>query len=175
MSDPTGMVAMNDIRERMVRWAQHAPEFTKKALMLAADVVIARSRKSFFATGGGEGGPLLHVRSGRLWRSIHKTVEVSGKNIKAEIGSNVIYARIHELGGEIRPVVAEHLKFQVMGMAGVRKSAAKITGGNWVTTDLVKMPARPYLSTALSAEKANIPRIILASLLKNWSKVAQRG
>jgi hypothetical protein len=39
-----------------------------------------------------------------------------------------------------------------------------------VKTKLVNMPARPYLSTALAKEKANIPRIILASLMKQWSK-----
>lgn len=171
MSDPTGALAINDLRLRLQRWAQHAPEFTKKALMLAADVVIGTSRRDFFAKGRGEGGALLHVRSGRLWRSIHKTVAVTGQNIKAEVGSNVVYARIHELGGEIRPIRAEYLAFQVMGAGGARKSAARISGGDWVRTKLVRMPARPYLSTALAKERPNIPRIILASLMKNWSKV----
>ena len=149
MSD-NPVMQMDTLRLRLQGWAQHAPEYTKKALMKAADVVIGTSRRDFFAKGGGEGGTLLHTRSGRLWRSIHKTVEVKGGNVKAEIGSNLVYARIHELGGVIRPVHAKALYFQVMGQAGVRKSAARITGGDWVMVQKVNIPARPYLSTALA-------------------------
>lgn len=171
MSDAlSGVQGLNDLRLRMQRWAQHAPEATKKALMLAADVVIGTSRRDYFAKGGGEGGPLLHVRSGRLTRSLHKTVEVKGSDIKAEVGTNLIYARIHEYGGQIRPIRAEYLAFQVMGAGGARKSAARISGGDWVRTKLVNMPERSYLRSALTKEKANIPRIILAQIMKGWSK-----
>ena len=171
MSDPTGMLKMEDLRQRLARWAQHANESTKKALSFAADVVLATSRRDFFAKGGGEGGALLHVRSGRLTRSLHKTVEVKGpNNIKAEIGSNVIYARIHEYGGEIRPVRAKALYFQVMGASGKRASAAKIKGGEWVMVQKVTMPERSYLRSALAKERPNLPRIILAQLMKEFSK-----
>ena len=97
-------------------------------------------------------------------------VQTCALPISREVGSNLVYARIHELGGQIRPIRAEYLSFQVMGQGGSRKSAARISGGDWVKTKLVNMPARPYLSTALAKEKANIPRIILAQLLKGWSK-----
>jgi phage gpG-like protein len=174
MSDAlSGVQGLNDLRLRMQRWAQHAPEATKKALMLAADVVIGTSRRDFFAKGGGQGGPLLHVRSGRLWRSIHKTVEVKGNDLKAEIGSNVAYARIHELGGGF--TIRSRGQLAVGGRFATVKTAMKTRNRSKATYRLlgehqVNMPARPYLSTALAKEKANIPRIILASLMKQWSK-----
>ena len=183
MSDPTGALALNDIRLRLQRWVQNAPDFTKKALGKAADYVIGVSRRDFFAKGGGEGGELLHVRSGRLWRSIHKTVEVKGRNITAEIGSNLVYARIHELGGEIRPVRAEYLVFPIRTTSMVKVTRGKFAGQikakrgitGWVKTKLVIISARPYLTPALDKARPEIPRIILASLMKNWSKVAQNG
>lgn len=46
-------------------------------------------------------------------------------------GSNMRHARIHQLGGTIRPKQAAALRFKV--------------GDRWVTADSVTIPARPYL------------------------------
>ena len=46
-------------------------------------------------------------------------------------GSNLIYARIHQLGGTITPVHAAALQFEL--------------GGETVTAQSVTIPARPYL------------------------------
>ena len=46
----------------------------------------------------------------------------------------IVYALIHELGGRIVPKNADALRFQV--------------NGNWVTTQEVNIPARPYLRPA---------------------------
>ena len=51
------------------------------------------------------------------------------------IGSNLIYARIHQLGGVIRPKIKKALRFPIMTAAGVQ----------WVTKRSVTIPARPYL------------------------------
>ncbi|MFD2252674.1 phage virion morphogenesis protein [Pseudochelatococcus lubricantis] len=73
------------------------------------------------------GKPTLY-REGNLSRSIE--FEPAGSTVA--VGSSLIYARIHQLGGEIRPVRADLLKFR------------KPDGG-WVSAKSVTIPARPYL------------------------------
>ena len=62
----------------------------------------------------------------------------AGAGFRAVWGSkDVVYALIHELGGKIVPKKAPALRFQV--------------GGQWVTTQEVNIPARPYLRPAADA------------------------
>ncbi len=79
-------------------------------------------------------------RSGELEGSI-KFLEFAhraGSGFRAIWGSaDVVYALIHELGGKIVPKKAPALRFQV--------------GGQWVTTQEVNIPARPYLRPAADA------------------------
>ncbi len=69
------------------------------------------------------GSHTLGVRSGRLRRSIRPSkAAISGSSIVASIGSNVVYAGIHEFGGrtaphEIRPRKGKALKFLIGGRA----------------------------------------------------------
>lgn len=55
-----------------------------------------------------------------------------------EWGSNLVYAAIHQLGGEIAARVAAYLHFRV--------------GGRWVRKKSVKIPARPYLGISPADE-----------------------
>ncbi len=65
-----------------------------------------------------------------------------------EVGSNLIYARIHQMGGVIRPVNAKVLSFT-------------LADGTHVLADQVVMPARPYLG--LSADdRDEIGEIVVA-------------
>jgi phage gpG-like protein len=75
-------------------------------------------------------GQVLKRQSGDLATSMaHRDTSLN----ETMIGSyGVIYARIHELGGEIRPKVKKMLRFQ-------------LGNGKWITTKLVRMPKRPYL------------------------------
>lgn len=79
-------------------------------------------------------------RSGTLEGSI-KILELAhraGAGFRATWGSaDVVYALIHELGGKIVPKKAPALRFQVKGQ--------------WVTTQEVNIPARPYLRPAADA------------------------
>lgn len=156
MSDPS----LNDIdalARRLSLWSQRCPKETKLALEGAADLVIARSQTTYLRAAQGDHSK-LHVRSGRLWRSIHKRVAVNAHEIKAEIGTNVVYARIHELGGTIIPRHAAYLHFKTLD-------------GNWVMTKTVTMPPRPFLSTALRDKKPELPKMIMAQLMTIWNKV----
>jgi phage virion morphogenesis protein len=72
------------------------------------------------------GGKIL-TDTARLQRSID--CAVAGNTVL--VGSNLIYAMIHQKGGTIKPVKGKHLKFKI--------------GGKWVNTKQVTIKARPYL------------------------------
>lgn len=75
-------------------------------------------------------GQVLRVRSGRLRSSIIGRAEQRGTEIIGVVGSNVIYARIHELGGR---------------------------AGRGHRTII---PARPYLKPAMEEKREEILKLI---------------
>jgi len=84
-------------------------------------------------------GTSILFASGALDDSIHHVV--GGTSV--EVGSGLVYAGIHQGGGTIRPVNAEKLAFFV--------------GGNFVMTDEVVMPARPYVGiSAANAQEIEL-------------------
>ena len=84
----------------------------------------------------------LGVVGGRLWRSITTAVEVEGTRVTALVGTNVVYGRIHEKGGTIRPRRGQYLHFK--GLRG------------WVMVRQVHMPPRPFLSTAIRDKQKEV-------------------
>lgn len=74
-----------------------------------------------------EGGRTLRD-SGRLRDSFQRGPP---SRHRVEVGTNVIYAAIHQFGGTIRPRSAPALHFP-------------LPGGGWVRTDQVTIPARPF-------------------------------
>jgi phage gpG-like protein len=46
---------------------------------------------------------VLHVQTGRLRRSIHAVAGGTDAAPSAAVGTNVVYAAIHEFGGKTRP------------------------------------------------------------------------
>jgi phage gpG-like protein len=70
---------------------------------------------------------ILQSRNPTLSKSFHMTLAADS----VTISNPMIYAAIHQLGGEIRPKNAKALKF--------------FSGGRWWTVKKVTMPARPYM------------------------------
>lgn len=69
---------------------------------------------------------VLHVRTGRLRRSLNERITESGNTVTGAVGTNVVYARILEFGGktaphDIYPKNAKALAFQVGGKTIIRK------------------------------------------------------
>jgi phage virion morphogenesis protein len=81
------------------------------------------------------------TESGRLRDSINSRAT----DHEVRVGTNVIYAAIHQLGGIIRPVNASHLFFRI--------------GGNLIVADKVTLPARPYLGIS-DDDRASISEIV---------------
>jgi HK97 gp10 family phage protein len=91
--------------------------------------------------------------TGTLSRSIH--IEPAGMfgglGAAVDVGTDVIYARIHELGGEITPVNAQYLHFV-------------INGEDIFTKGPITIPARPYLRPALDENTTAVVEAFAAAL-----------
>lgn len=80
-------------------------------------------------------GKVLQVRSGRLWRSLAKKLRVTGRSISGRVGTNLVYAPVHEFGAVIKPKHAEFLIFTYQG----RQYRAR----------QVRIPKRPYMAPTM--------------------------
>ena len=85
--------------------------------------------------------------TGTLGRSIG--IRTRPSDLAADIGPSVIYGRIHEFGGVIKPVNGQFLSF----ISNQGKYA-----GQRVFVRSVTIPKRPYLQPALDTAKPKIER-----------------
>jgi phage virion morphogenesis protein len=74
---------------------------------------------------------------------------------RVEVGSNRIYAAIHQLGGVIRAKAGGLLKFRI--------------GGMWISKKSVKIPARPFLGVDRDDEAS------IAEIVGDWLQGAFQG
>lgn len=106
----------------------------------------------------GSGRPGLNRRTGHLVGSISVSEgNISTYRAEVDVGTNVIYARIHELGGIIRPVTARMLSW--INDAGER-----------VFANLVHIPARPYLRPAMDENEKDIVGAVEAELWRSLDR-----
>jgi len=74
---------------------------------------------------------VLHVRTGHMWRNVGWTIRGDSEMI-GEVGTgvgfakNVVYARIHEHGGDITPKKTRALTIPLPGVKGVAKNYGKL-------------------------------------------------
>lgn len=90
------------------------------------------------------GGPTLHD-TGRLMRSI--TAEAGPRQVR--VGSNLIYAGVHQTGAKIVPKTKDALYFT-------------LANGTKVVAQSVTIPARPYLG--ISVAEADT----IVETIRNW-------
>lgn len=106
-------------------------------------------------------GQVLKRKTGRLAGSIDREEFTVGGGVVGRIGSNVKYARIHELGGTIKAKNVPYLRFYV--------------DGHWVSIKEVKIPARPYIMSSLNESVKRIGDILgvkfISSLVTEANKV----
>lgn len=139
------IVGQKELRGRLDRAAKQTRS-SARAGMQEAVLLVASTAKQGYLSGPRPGR--LGVVTGRLRSSIATEVKGSGAVLQGIVGSNVKYARIHELGGTILPKTARYLKFFYEA------------AGHWVTLRRVEMPARPFLSTALRDKAKEVGRLI---------------
>ena len=119
--------------ERVLSFMERLPEQSKdsmKRAILRLAVMLQNYVKDSELT-----GQALHVRTGRLRRSITAKATEEGTTYAGIVGTNVVYARINEFGGqtrphEIRPVRARALLFARGGFIGPMESM-RTQGGRY--------------------------------------------
>lgn len=112
---------------------------TNKGIGAVALAVASRAQRTLGQRSGGRpsapGSP-PNSQSGRLRGSI---VATKPKNLRAYAGTNLVYGRIHELGGTITAKTAKRLAIPYTDSKGRKRIARPKT---------VHIPARPYLRPA---------------------------
>ncbi len=131
--------------EALINRLEHIASGKKSALARAltkAAIKIESSAKRE----GFTGRPRLqsHAGSAGLAGSITHFVDASA--LRAVVGTNKIYARIHEFGGTIKPVRARMLAWQ--------------TDGEWHFAKQVTIPPRPYLGPALKSNRPAVEKLM---------------
>jgi len=127
-----GLALAGDALKRMEKAARIAQQRIDKVVRKAANRVLRQAKVNVRQVLNTTG-----KSTGRLSGSI-TTADVPGELLSRAIGTDVIYARIHEYGGVITPVNAQKLVFPGKD-------------GGLVFADSVTIPARPYLRPALDA------------------------
>lgn len=87
---------------------------------------------------------------GQLRNSIIPKVQQTDTGAEAEIGPNVIYGRIQEFGGTIRPVHAKALHFKIDDQD--------------IYTKQVTLPPRPYLAPAALNHQQEVADVMAAAI-----------
>jgi len=108
-----GTEQVEELKNRLMRWAQVAPKELEMVLRRAAELVITEVKTHHLSgprmpRGMGYGSYAwqnctLGVVSGTLRRSINKKVTVTPGKVSAMVGTNVKYGRRHEFGEEGMP------------------------------------------------------------------------
>jgi len=114
--------------KKLKRLGRDMPEINRGILGDLADAVVTRADSKYLSGGR----PNLRRPTGHLAQSLTYRV---GKDF-AEVGTNLVYAAIHEFGGTIKPKNGQYLKFEINGKTIFAKQ--------------VTIPARPYLKPALN-------------------------
>lgn len=114
-------------------------QFARRGRKKMGPLTKAQHRASYGKTAGGAdtaafsrfaGAKKILITSGMLMRSVTFAVD-SGASL-VRVGTNLKYARIHQLGGVIVPKNRKFLRFPI--------------GGQFVFAKKVIMPARPFLA-----------------------------
>lgn len=99
-------------------------------------------------------GQALNVKTGRLRRSINARFEGQGTGKSAGyVGTNVVYARAHELGCHDTVNVKEHLRMQVMAFG---KSIAPKQATVKAHPMKMNFPERSFLRSALAEMRPEV-------------------
>jgi phage gpG-like protein len=158
------MVGFDEIAKRLQASIDAGPRLTK-AVQRAGVVVESEAKREVYA-----GRPdHLIGDSGTLKRSI--THQMVGPYAVA-VGSNLVYARIHELGGVIKPINGPYLKFQVKNFVpatrtlknGTSFSYTQRVGAGWVSVKQVTIPKRPYLGPSRDKKMPEITNSFLRAV-----------
>ena len=103
---------------------------------------------------------VLHVRSGRLRRSINQEVTESASDVRAVVGTNVSYGKLHEYGYHGEVTVKEFIR-TIKRKPGAKRNMKR---ANWKQqavkshTRKINLPERSFLRSTLKEMREEIRR-----------------
>ncbi|MDP9057375.1 MAG: phage virion morphogenesis protein [Pseudomonadota bacterium] len=134
---------LREVEEELGRLSAKSGDLTP-LMKVIGDVLVAGTRDRFERGEGPDGTPWkpslrAELEGGQTLldsRQLHDSVHFEARSDQVEVGSNLIYAGVHQLGATIVPVNAGALHFKLPGGLGLR------------TVQQVVIPARPYLGVS---------------------------
>jgi hypothetical protein len=142
-----------DVHRIMTKSCLEVIAFSKKHRFIRASKTSAPAPGKLTSRTGGS-GLMGSIRHEVKWRGREDILGIVGVPRQA---TGAKYARIHEEGGNIYPVKAKALRFQLFD-------------GKWIVTRKVTMPARPYLEPALWGSEYKVRRTWEAEVDKGLQK-----
>lgn len=135
-----------EVKLKLNRLVKKTPKLSRRILGRLSEAIIAESIKNYLS-----GNP-LHRQTGTLAKSLNFRFL---NDWKTQIGTNLVYAAIHEFGGEINAKGDGYLHFKI--------------DDEWVMVKKVKMPPRPWLAPALQdVFGTNKGQLIVDKTMKEW-------
>jgi len=140
MAKSLGIVVtgLDKVIQKLAKYPTAAKAAIGRGLKAGALVLVREVKETIYA---GHAQDHLQGDSGHLRRSIH--FEVDGD--EAQIGTNVIYAPVHEFGATIKAKNAPYLVFQTKNfvagsrsIGGVDTPIVKREAGGWVSVKEVR-------------------------------------
>lgn len=130
-------------------------------------------------------GDVLHNRTGTLRRSINYRMMDDGSNISAAVGTNIVYAAIHEYGFSGSETVRAHIRRSRVQMAQATHRYKKADGSYGLKTSMtgkfgkktgviqvrsftrnMVMPERSYLRSTLKEMAPTIRKRLADAVIK---------
>lgn len=143
-----------------------------------AKINVERTFSARSTGGAGLGGSIQTVIS-----------ETSDTEAWVDVGPTVIYGRIQELGGIIKPVFAKKLAIPLPGVKGRPKDYSDLHVQGWggmvatlvnasgsvmfILKDFVQIPPRPYLRPAMDENQDKIEQAVAYQLKKQIEQAAE--
>jgi len=152
----------NSIRIEISEKSKRRFNNTDKRIMKGVLSGVKKGMALFKTTAKKFGGAnQLKIRTGALRDSIDYTVKDKGNVITASLGSDKIYAAIHEYGGTISARSAKHLIFK--------------TNNGWRKASTITIPPRPFLRPAVEGNINAVSKIINHEVLKSFRSTSLFG
>ncbi len=135
-----------------------APDRVRRAVRQAVDRSAANVLRGAKAKVSDD---VLHVKTGRLRRSLSMRTAGGVDTPSAEVGTNVVYAAIHEFGGQTKAHIIEAVNGKALAFMG--------KDGAMVFRQVVhhpgsRMPERSFLRSTLTAQAGEIQERIVAAV-----------
>ena len=146
-------------REAVARFDRFGPEFRtalERRVQRLALKLLAHVKEDKLSD------QVLKVRTGRLRRSINQQVESDGARVYGSVGTNVVYARRHELGFQGNESVRAHLRMMTQAFGKEVKNPRQIEVRAF--TRKINYPAHSFLGSALADMRQEIQDGIAAAL-----------